>query len=320
MGILRSIDLKTSAVKQGIGLGLCIITSGHQILHDIIGKGIHKVCIYGVLFNLSIDDLDTGVDIICHGLIIFGLSDITLLQHIVQYLFATLGIIVRVGDRVELGRILGDTGNNGTFRKCQSVDRFVEITQGCCLYTKSILSKVNGVHIVDKDIILGHGLGQLNGKILLLDLTLDLIHEAIFLGPVGKYVIFQKLLGNGTGTFSKAESVADTYIGCADDSLDVNAIVFIKTFILDRDKSVGEILRDHILSHGNTIGILGDQFTDLVALQIINEGGKPGRCDINIFNTGSCINDPLKNTYPGTGTDDTDCQNAENHQVHDSKQ
>ena len=116
------------------------------------------------------------------------------------------------------------------------------------------------------------------------------------------------------------ESVADTYIGCTDDSLDINAIMFIKTFILNRYKSVGEILRNHILGHRNTVGILSDQFTDLVAFQIINEGGKSGGCDINIFNTGSCINDPLKNTDPGTGTDDTDCQNAENHQVHDSKQ
>ena len=95
-------------------------------------------------------------------------------------------------DRVVLGRILRDAGDDSTFGQRQVTAVLAEVTQGCGFDTQSILSKVDSVHIAQQDLILTVIFGDLQGEILLLDLTLDLFDLITTLrSPVGKDSIFQ---------------------------------------------------------------------------------------------------------------------------------
>ena len=62
-----------------------------------------------------------------------------------------------------------------------------------------------------------------------------------------------------------------------EDTLNINAVVLVETFILNRDKGVRQILRD--LGHGNrySVGIGRYQFCRLFSFDIVDKGGKAGR-------------------------------------------
>ena len=100
------------------------------------------------------------------------------------------------------------------------------------------------------------------------------------------------------------EAVGDTNIGGTDNTLDVDTIMLIKTLILDRNKGMRQIFRDHIPGHRNTVGVLGNQLRNLVSFEVVNEGGKAGWRYLDVFNTGSGINDSLENADSETGTND----------------
>ena len=111
-------------------------------------------------------------------------------------------------DRVVLGRILCDAGDDGTFGQRQVAAVLAEITQGSGFDTQSILSQVDSIHIAQQDLILAVIFGDLQGEILLLDLTLDLFDLITTLrSPVGKDGIFQQLLSDGTCTLLRHRSL-----------------------------------------------------------------------------------------------------------------
>ena len=114
--ILCGIDLEAAAVEQCVGLGL-IIACSDQIFQYIVRQCIHEICIDGGIFVLGICDLNTGVDIICHGLIVFLLGDVALIEHIIQHFLAALHILFGMGDGIIAGRILCDGRYDCTFRQ-----------------------------------------------------------------------------------------------------------------------------------------------------------------------------------------------------------
>ena len=100
------------------------------------------------------------------------------------------------------------------------------------------------------------------------------------------------------------ETVGNTDIGGTDNTLDIDTVVLIKTFILDGDKGMSQILGNHIPGDRNTVGVLGDQLRNLVAFEVVYEGREAGWRYLDIFNTGSGIDDSLENADSETGTND----------------
>ena len=100
------------------------------------------------------------------------------------------------------------------------------------------------------------------------------------------------------------KAVGNTNVGGTDNTLDVDTVMLIKTFILDRNKGVCQILRNHVPGNRNTVGVLGDQLCNLVPFEVVYEGRKAGWGYLDVFNTGSGINDSLENADSETGTND----------------
>ena len=216
-----------------------------------------------------------------------------------------------MGNRVKPGRILGDAGNDGALGEGQGIHRFIKIPQRGSLNAQGVLPQVDGIHVIEQNLVLGHGFGQFNGQVLLLDLSFHTVGKAGLTGPVRKDIVLQELLGDGTGTLRKMELVGDAYIGGPENTLDVNAVVLIETLVLNGNESVCQILRNHILGHGDPVGILGDQLGRLIALQVINKGRKAGRRNLDVFNAWRSVYNTLKYAEAHADTNDTQRYNAQ---------
>ena len=121
----------------------------------------------------------------------------------IQNFLTSLGIGLGIRDRVELGRVLGDTGKCGTFRKIQIPYVFVKVFFGSGLYTVGTCTQVNGIQVILKNYIFVIFFFNLYSKVLLLELTCETFQLCGFVGPVSENIILQKLLCDGTGTLGK---------------------------------------------------------------------------------------------------------------------
>ena len=98
--------------------------------------------------------------------------------------------------------------------------------------------EIDGIQIIFQNHVLGiFPLGsqvgfQLKCQIPFLEITLKAV-DLPLVHPVGKYIVFQQLLGDGTSALGKLESVGDSFGKSPHDTADVDAIVFVKTFIFD---------------------------------------------------------------------------------------
>lgn len=88
-------------------------------------------------------------------------------------------------------------------------------------------------------------------------------------------------------------------------SFDVDAVMLIKTFVFDRDESVGQIFRYHVHGDRDTVGILSNQFGRLVAVDIIYEGGKTGRLYVDVADFRRGFNNTPKQAEAGARDKDT---------------
>ena len=188
-----------------------------------------------------------------------------------------------MGDGIVAGGILRDGCDDRAFGKIQIPDAFSEITPGSGLHAKSILPQIDGVHVIFQDLVLVHLLLQPDGQVLLLDLALELIREAALAlaCPRGQHVVLDELLGDGAralGKFSGGES----HIGRAQDAPQVDAVMLVKSFVLDGHKSVCQILRDVLHADRDPVGALRVQLGGLVSLRVIDEGGKAGRGYVDV--------------------------------------
>ena len=149
-------------------------------------------------------------------------------------------VVLRVRYRVVSVRILGDTGNTCTFGQGKLRHLFTEVPFGCSLYTQTVLSQIDGVHVAFQDLFLAHLLFDLESKELFLELSFQFIKKCFFLYEIGKYIILDQLLGQGTCTLLFP---AKSRNGSTGDSLDVNTVVVVETFILGCHKCVRQMFR-----------------------------------------------------------------------------
>ena len=119
----------------------------------------------------------------------------------VKNLFSSLGIFLWILNRIVFGRSLCNTCKSRTFGKVQIPYIFIEILTCRSLNSICTGTKVDSVQIVFQyDILIIYFFLNFYGKILFLELTCKTLNLSGLIGPVGKYIIFQKLLGNGTGS------------------------------------------------------------------------------------------------------------------------
>ena len=83
----------------------------------------------------------------------------------------------------------------------------------------------------------------------------------------------------------------DTFNAGTDDAFDVDAVMLIKAFVLNGNKGVGQIFGYHIHSHGDSVGILRNQFGRLIPFNIVYEGGEAGRLYIDIADFRCSVDD-----------------------------
>ena len=252
--ILSGINFKTTAVKQVGSLCLCVSFDIHQIIDDLIGQFIFKVsinCIFGTgVFFLRL--LNTEINVISQSIVILFLTDIVLIQHMLKNFFSSLLVAFRIRDWIKFGRVLGDTCQSCAFGKIQIPYVFIKVLSGSCLYTIGACTEVDGVQIILKDRILACLLFNLNCKVLLLELTGKSLKLSRFAGPVGKYIVFQKLLCNGTGTFGEI-TCGNGFYTCTQDTFYVNTVMFIKSFVLNSDYRMLKVCRNLVQGNGQSV-------------------------------------------------------------------
>ena len=107
-----------------------------------------------------------------------------------------------------------------------------------------------------------------------------------------------------SGYFSFCRIMATDDTG-AENALDIDAVVIIKTLVFNGDKSVLQILRDHVQRNGNTVRIGGHEFGGLVSVLVKNEGGIAGRRHIDVADVGSGVDNGAECTDPDAG-----CENG----------
>ena len=91
------------------------------------------------------------------------------------------------------------------------------------------------------------------------------------------------------------ELLRDADVSGSDNSLDVNAVVLVETFVLYSNKGVRQILRNHVVRDRDSVRILGNQLGGLIPFKVVDESGKTGRGNLDVFDAGSSINDSLEN-------------------------
>ena len=141
---------------------------------------------------------------------------------------------------------------------------------GSSLYTICTGTKVDRIQIVFKNGILISFFLHLNGKILFLEFTCETFKLGRFTGPVGENMIFKQLLGDRAGTFRKI-TACESFYACAENPSDIDTIMFIKSFILDSNHCMLQFYRNLFQGYRQSVGIGSSQFTDLIALIIVEK-------------------------------------------------
>ena len=178
-------------------------------------------------------------------------------------------VVLRIGDGIVARGILRDAGDDRGLGEGQIADGFAEIAQRSGLYAEGIVPEVDGVQVIQQNIILAHGLLELHGKILFLDFTADGFHARLA-GPPGENIVLDQLLGDRGSTLGEV-SAGDGVPGRAEDTLNIDAAVRVETLVLDGDKRVLHILRDHVHGDRDPVRIRGDQLGNLVSVRVIDK-------------------------------------------------
>ena len=244
---------------------------------------------------------DPGIYIIFHGAVIIVLGNISLIQHIFQNQRPARLIRIRMFDRIVFCRTLGNCRQYCRFRNIQFTDTLSKITVCRCLYTKRILSQIDGIQVTFQNFILTHDVFQLHGKVLLLQLSFDLLQHSMF-GHEVKYIIFQKLLGNGTCTLRRSEPTGHKLHTGTQHTLNINSVMVIKTFIFNGNKCFLHMFWNIVKFHIGTVGSLCDQLCSLVAVRIIDRRFVASRKYTRTRNIRSILDYSFYDTDPAAQT------------------
>ena len=258
VGIQCCHDFQAATVKKISSLCFCVTFDIHKVADYLVGDLVLKIGVDGAFFFcvFKLCSLNTGVNIIIQGIVIFVLGNIILIQHVVQNFFPSFGVGFRVGDRIEFGWVLSDTCKGCTFRKIQIPYIFIEIFLGSCLYAVGTCSKVDGVQVIFKNYRFIVFLFNLYSQVLFLKLTGETFQLCGLIGPVCENVVLQKLLCDGTGTLGKITGGNCLHSGTRN-TADINTVMFIKTFILNGYHCMLQTDRDLVQGDRKTVGCRG---------------------------------------------------------------
>ena len=160
-----------------------------------------------------------------------------------------------MGYRVVTGGILCNCRDNRAFGERQIGYVFVEITGGGGLNAEAALPQVDCVHVCLQNLFLVHLFFNPEGKILFLEFSFHPVIKCLLCYKIWKYVVFDQLLGNGAGAFGKIKAVCNAYHAGAKNTLKINAVMFIKTFVLNGYKSIRHVFRNIFISPVYTVGV-----------------------------------------------------------------
>ena len=194
-GVLCGINVETAGIEKGICLCLRVSVV-FKVLENLIRKSVDKIRVDILVIRLGVDDLNPGIDVVGHCLVVLILCDVALIKHISEDYLAAFGIVLRIFNRIIARRILRDARDDGALGERQVTDGFAEIAQRCSLHAERVVTEVDRIHVVEQDIILAHRLLKFDGKILLLNLSLDGL-RLCFRSPVREDVVLDQLLRDG---------------------------------------------------------------------------------------------------------------------------
>ena len=169
------------------------------------------------------------------------------------------------------------------------------------------MAQVDGVHIVDQDVVLAHLLFELDGEVLFLNFTLHALGKRLT-GPAGEDVVLDELLGDGGSALGKI-SGRDAFDGSTENTLNINAVVIVEAVILDGDKGVLQVLGNLVDGHRNAVGIGGDKFGGLIAVTVVHERGVPGGGHVDVADIRRRIDNRAEGSDSDTKREDDDGQN-----------
>ena len=113
--------------------------------------------------------------------------------------------------------------------------------------------------------------------------------------------------------------VLDANHTCADNALDIDAVVVIKTGVLDGYESVLQILRNHVDGNRDAVGIGRDQLLDLGSLYVVHKGGKPGGCHVNVADVRRSCQNTFKSADACACADNADADHGDQKYLHKGK-
>ena len=277
--ILRRIDIQAAGVQKDLRLRVRIPRDVDKIRKQLVRQRVDEIRI-DTRRARAVVLADSRVNVIRHRLVILRLRDPVLVQHVVQHYFSSLLVRFRIDNRIVPGRILRNSRQNSTLRKRQITDRLSEIRLRSRLHAQRIVPEVDDIQIIDHDIILGHAPFQLYGKVLLLELA---DHGLLlrFLREIRENTVLDQLLGN-RGRALRKVACRYSFPARAYNADDIHAVMLVESGILDRDKCVLQILRNHIQRNRNAVGIGGDELRGLFALIVIDKSRVPGRRNVDL--------------------------------------
>ena len=175
------------------------------------------------------------------------------------------------------------------------------------------MPQINRAHIDFQDLIFRHFFFKLDRKILFLNLTLDFLH-GLLVYPVVEDIVFDNLLRDGGGTLREIE-----VLYCRErrtqNTADINAVVFVKTFVLHRDKGVGKVFGYPVHLLIASVGIGSYELCQLIALGVIDNRRKALRKDRRRVHVRHRAQNALERANAKAGTDNHDGQDGGQHDL-----
>ena len=321
-GVLCGVDPESAAVEQAVGLGfgerLSVVEGAvlHEVFilkipQDLTDQRVDEIGVGLVihLFLFVVDGVDRFVYILLQSILVLLVRDVALREHMVEDDFLTLPVVFGILDWIIGTGILCDAGEHSALRNGQVRGVLVKISLRGGLDAEGVVAEVDRVEVIQENFRLVHGLFELVGQILLLDLALDTLLRGLT-GPVGEDIVLDQLLCDGTGAFGEIKAVGNTDIDGSEDTRNIDSSVLVKTLILYRDKGVLKIERNPFSGDWDPVGIGRDQSGSRLPGFVIDESGIALGADIDA----AYIRRNLKNAFVGAVdsacSDDTDSRHC----------
>ena len=309
-------DVQPAAVEQRVGIRFAVAEFGLQVGKDLIDDGVRKIGIgRRILADAQVvlgDALVEGSGI-RHGLVVFCLCDLILVQHVVQHRFSAGGIVFGETDRIVAVGVLRDPGDAGAFRQRQITDVLAEITLARHLDTQAVLAEVDRIEVTDQDLFLRDFVLQLDGQILLLELPDEARAPALFRASV-KDIVLDELLGDGGSAAVDLSAEKQRGHG-AEHPADVHAFMRPETFVLDSDESVDEVLRNGGVGDRVAVGTGFDQGLHSLPVSVVQRRGDAERRNGKGLRLRRLIDDALYGTVDETAADRRGKHGEQHHEL-----